>query len=286
MYILNYLRSIIPILIFSMLSACGGGSSGGGGGGGGTVPPIVPTNAVTLNETNAAETLEGAAFTTSAILSSVGVEASIVSAGQILAVVKDIIKNIRANQNIANTEVVSGVTYGGSCDIDGTWSVTSNETATSESGTISFIDCEDFPSLIINGSMTFDLNWNNSTSEYSDTISGGLSGSMSGLGISLTSINITESGNEDLGSYSINTMTYAFDTSQGGGFSLQTAPAIVGVVFQCPTSGAYTITGGNDTQARATYNGYAGGVNVDVDTGSGFTAITGSPVACSGWGNF
>ncbi len=141
--------------------------------------------------------------------------------------------------------------------------VTSNGDNTTESGTASFSNCNDY-NLILDGSISY-TSTDNNLGDYTDNVSGSLALSApdSGLLINFNGFVINETGNYFDYTYTVNQLTYSIDFvsengSSGGYLVTLTEPIVessVGEFFSCPESGHITITNANGTTAEGIYNG-------------------------------
>jgi hypothetical protein len=270
------LYSIALASSLSVLAACS--SSGGGG-------PSVPDNAITFDETNTATAV---AMGVDMTVSVMGAETEQLSANDGLGALSQAFNTIRNNpQAFTGQNTVTGVAYSftescatGQINYSGDVSGVEPYDSGSFSGTMTFVDCQNEPGIVTNGSLSAKSSWT-ADGGYSDTASGDLNSTYTGVGsISVTGINHAETGNENSGAYSINTLYYTLNPSIGGGFAVQVTTALVGNENEtCPTSGVVLMTGANSTQARATFNSnYT--VTIEVNTGSGFVEVSGSPFGC------
>lgn len=188
---------------FLLISACGGGGGGGGSSGDSTTPTL-PADATNITKANASDVAADAVSSIDIVdvIANKGSQTETVfGASEVLELIieKAFNKSHRLSSVASKTETES-------CD-SGSVTINYDETETSESGTLTFSNCE-FSGIEINGSFSFNSNFDN-TGAYSDTGSGRLTisdGSLSGTFV----VNFSETGNEFTGSYST---TMSFSTS-------------------------------------------------------------------------
>ena len=253
-----------------LMTSC---SSGGGGGGGESSTAGVPANAVTIDASNAEITVSSAASSVdqfgSSLPGSIPISVETTQNLNFKSALKEIKLSLRDNTTGSGIDLATGVTFedGGDCLISGTYSqimdVTSNGDNTTESGTASFSNCNDY-NLILDGSISYSST-ENSLGDYSDDVSGWLAISVpdSGLLVHFNGLVVNETGNYFDYTYTINQLTYSIDfvstNGSGGGYLVTlTEPIVessVGEFFSCPESGHITITGANGTTAEGIYNG-------------------------------
>ena len=275
----------IPTVVFSSLIIFGCSSSDDGGGSTGAT---VPANAVVITEANAYETTSAAIGIGSTLVDAVPVVVQITpspSYQEIIQFVADKAKNLSGSSGIS-VSVPTGIEETYPCSGGGNITINSTDTETSSSGTLTINDCIE-SGITLSGSITFNFTWNNETYDYSDSISGNISGDFGEVDFSLNGLVLEETGNEMSGDFSINKYIYSVDSSAGGGFLVELLAAIVGNNYDasCPTSGIIVVTGANNTQAKATIND-DNTVTVEFNDGSGtFTEVTtpppGSPYPCT-----
>lgn len=230
--------------------------------------PNVPSNAVTITSSNAKSTVSLAITTSDTLLSAVGAEAAQApTAMDIVNLVKDIAKN---SQTSTTLNTPTGITESDFCPGGGTFTDTYTFTDTSESGTVSFTDCDLF-GIILDGSVSYSSTWTLPSGPYTDNISSSLiSANVSGFVATFTGMQINESGNDSTGDYSLNPFSYTLDFTGGGGFSVSLLAAITGNDFDdpiCPMTGSILVTGASSTRAKATMD-YPF-VDIEHDDGSG-----------------
>lgn len=253
----NYTKTYIFLLLCTAVFFSGCSSDDGGSGG----TASVPTNAVVINETNAEPTIASAVSTSDLATLAFGVSAT---PNANLKNALDLIEQIRANAGITNSNLATGVTETYPCADSGnlTWSGT--ETATSDSGTISFNNCNEL-GYVFTGSLKYSSTWNDTTGDYSDTASGSFSmdSASQGFKFSFSGLDYAENGNEFNYTYTVTKATFSINfvyngTGNDGFLTKLTAPIVESAVdyyYGCPESGTILITGANGTTAEGIYNG-------------------------------
>ncbi|MGD8803970.1 MAG: hypothetical protein PVG12_12370, partial [Gammaproteobacteria bacterium] len=233
----------LPAAVFSSLIIFGCSSDDDGGSAGGTVP----TNAITITEDNAVETVSSAISIGTTLVDAVpnpyGVQITpSPSYREIIEFVTSKAKNADGSTG-TSVSIPTGIEETYPCSGGGNITINSTDTETSSSGTLTINDCIE-SGITLSGSVTFNFTWNNETYDYSDSISGNISGDFGDVDFSLNGLVLEETGNELSGDYSLNTYTYAVDSSAGGGFLVELLAAIVGNDYdgQCPVSGIILVT--------------------------------------------
>ncbi len=161
------------------------------------------------------------------------------------------------------------------------------ETETSESGTVTFNDCNEL-GITINGTITYSATLD-ASGNWTLNLSGNLSGAESVQIITLSQLIFNANGNDNTGEVSINRYQFSLEDNLGGGFAtMLEAPILENELQSCPDSprsGIILVLGSDNTRARGTIN--AGGtVTIEFDDGSGtFVEVTepppGSPYPCT-----
>lgn len=278
----NYMNKSITLtasaaLLSGLFSITGCSSSGGDDDGGttGTTGATVPANAIVIDDTNAESTVAASVTTIDTLNGAVfAVETTpVMGLKDALALVKPRIEDAKNALKNSGADPVNGVTVNdsGNCVVSGTFSSVSDEGGTSpsftDSGTLSFVNCDDGFGYILNGSVSFNDSFNIDTGDYSDTLTGTISiegnGSLT-FKISLGGIDYAENGNDlvlDAETYTVTKAIYSVDFTadgvNGGGFLVGLTAAIVesnGGFNSCPESGTIHITGANNTTADGIYN--------------------------------
>jgi len=272
----------IASFFISSLAIFGCSSSDDGGG------VAVPPNAITITEANAKNVVSQASLGGSALIDLIPVAANVEqapSAKDIIELAVDQVKKVRLSPvlNIPVGEVIEIP-----CDSGTSITVNGTETATSASGTMTFNDCI-LGSITLSGTISFSVNFNDTTGDWTVTITGNISGTDSTFTTTLSGLALNQTGNDLTYEFSINTYTFAIDYTGGGGFLVQLLAAIKGNEMETcpisPRSGIILVTGTGSTRAKGTINSN-GTVTIEHDDGSGtFTEVTepapGSPYPCS-----
>lgn len=249
--------------------------------------PVVPANAIAIDDTNAAPLLQS---TTLAVTALIGAEAS-ASPADAMAIVAETVADARNNRGTSGGDSVSGVAWGPEvfqCFVSGSVTEQGDETAAADfssgsgTGSVTFDMCDEGFGVVLDGVLNFSYSWNGDT--WNDNANGSLSMIFGTESVSINNINFAENGNDATGDYTTTSFSFTFDPSAGGGFSAQVTTPITGNEFQgCPTSpdgGVILITGANSTQAQATING-DGTVTVAAGTAGALTPVAGNPYQCS-----
>lgn len=245
-----------------LITSCSGGDDGGSPAAG------VPANAVTIDASNAEITVSSAASSANQLSSALPTSVETAQNLNLKSALKEMKRSLRDNATGSGIDLATGATFedSGNCLISGTYSqvmnITSNGDSTTESGTASFSNCNDY-NLILDGSISY-TSTNNNLGDYTDNVTGWLAISVpdSGLLVHFNGLVVNETGNYFDYTYTINQLTYSVDyvttDGSGGGYLLTlTAPIVEssGTFFSCPESGHITITGANGTTAEGIYNG-------------------------------
>jgi hypothetical protein len=257
--------------VFLLATGCGGGG-GSGDGDDGFPTPTLPAGALKLDATNAndiANTAVGFVGTLDT-LAELKAEASPALPEVARLVTDRIMRQRRTSTSIAaRTEDISA----GLC-VTGSAVATFEVSGSSESGSVTFIDC-DIGGIVIDGSFSYDASMNATTLEYSFHVGGSLSMVVSSESITIV-MNMLESGNDGTGAISSN-VSFSLSGIPGGGFLVTTAQAWAGNVFSAEiTSGQLIIHGSDNTRVRIRVTG-PNAADVDLDNGSG-TFVFDSPI--------
>jgi len=254
------LATIISAVLL-MLAGCGGG----GGGGGGIPAPTLPADAVTITDTNAMDVTDSAIGTIAVVDALRNLKTGDAQDAPSMLQIIDMVKGKVLHREHSDN-VVTGVSNTYNCTYGGTISVNYSETATSESGSVTFSNCNE-GSIVFNGRATYTSNWNNSTGAYSDTLNASLTISYSGQSFTFV-MDLDDNGNESSGAYN-ETVSYSVSGIPGGGFLVTTTQTLVGNYFYHEIySGELMIQGANNTRlrVRVTATNYA---EIAFDNGNG-----------------
>lgn len=241
----------------------------------------VPANAKTITATNAPDTVTEAIGIGTSVLDAAGaVEITQTpTAMDIINMVEDIVEN---RSSTSSLNLPTGVTDTFDCFVSGTITYTYTETATSESGSVTFVNCDDgFGAGVINGKINYSDSWNNDTGAYTQTANGSVTINISGLVITFSGLNFNQTGNFISYDYTINTFTYSISStlSNTGYLAQVTAPITGNELNSCPDSGQVTVTGASNTKARGTISGSF--VIMEYNDGTSWMPASPSSVSCS-----
>ena len=248
----------------------------------------VPTGAVTITDANAVQVVTDAIATGNQLLDVVDAATAIdinvaLTPGNILGLVFNKLDNASGTSVVA---VPAGVIIEDTCSGGGDVIIDITETTTTASGSVTLIECSEL-GITLNGTVSFNSTFDTpNTGDFSDTITGNLTGTDGVDTATLSGLSFSETGNEISGAYTISTYTYAVDFGGSDGFLTELEAPIVGNNGNaCPDSGAILVSGSDDTQGKGTI---VPGISVDNDirvefkdsTGT-FVEATGSPVSCT-----
>jgi len=249
--------------------------------------PVAPPSAVTITDANAVQVVTDAIVTGNQLLDLLE-QATAVEIGRTLTP-RDIINLVLdKTRNISGTSALStptGVIIPDTCTSGGDVIIDITSTATTESGSVTLINCIE-SGITLNGVVSFNsTNDVPSIDDFSDTLTGNITGTDGVDTVAITGLNFNETGNDGTGAFSINTYTYTAAITGDEGFSSKLLAPIVGNNMNtCPDDGSILVSGAAGTQGRGTI---VPGVSIDNDIkvefndGSGtFVEATGSPVPC------
>lgn len=236
----------------------------------------VPANAITIDDLNAEAMVQSSVLSTGILDTALGVETTpTLGIRALLNLVKPRIEEIINTTDTSGADPVYGVAFSdsGTCpgSLGGTFSFSGDETGTpggpeTSSATATFVDCDFGFGFIIDGSLSWNDNWNDGTGDYNETASGTIGFIQTGgstLEIILANMSFAETGNNIAETYTTTVATVSINFSTGGaagvnGFLVQITDPIVettGGFASCPESGTVRITGANGTYAEGTYDG-------------------------------
>lgn len=229
----------------------------------------VPANGVTITDANAEAMVASSAAQIGVLDSGLAVETTPTLGLQAaLELIKPQIDNAKSASSNSGADPVyaSDGNFSGNCTIGGTFSATGHSTATSDTGSATFVDCEEIAGFVLNGAIAWNETFD-ASGDYSETFSGTI-GIVVGGGsteITFTSLLFVETGNDlNFGAetYTTTSATVSIDfvvsgVGSGGFLVTLTAPIVEsnGGDASCPESGTIRITGANGTFAEGTYNG-------------------------------
>ena len=244
-----------------LITACSSSSDGGGTGGTATVP----ANAIVLNASNAEPAVGTSVTTVDNLDFALGIETTpamgLRDALKLLQPRIDIAKDSLKNSG-ADPVYGVAVSDSGACLVSGSFSFSGDESATSDSGTVTVNNCDDGEGVVLDGSFTWSSTWNNTTGAYSDSVTGSFSiqSTTNSDFFKFGGVDYAETGNDFDFTYTVSKATFSVDFTGGNGFLVTLGAPIVESVganfFQhCPESGRIIITGANGTTAEGIYNG-------------------------------
>jgi hypothetical protein len=241
---MSKLHKFTAVMVFSLyLVGCGGGGSSSGGADDSTTPTL-PADATKITTTNASAIAANAVSS----LDIIDVFANKDSQTETVSGTSEVLELIieKAFNKSHRLSSVASKTETESCD-SGSITINYNETGTSESGTLTFSNCE-FEGITLNGIFSFSSNFDNN-GDYSDTGSGRLTiadGSVDGTFV----VNFSETGNESTGSYST-TLSFSISGAPDFNYLLTTLVPITGVFFNV-SGGQLKVTGAGNTSLLLT----------------------------------
>ncbi len=258
------LRGFLLACTIATLAACG--SSGDSSDEDVGFPtPTLPADAARFDNTNA-NTIATAAVGFVDTLDSVTqfkTETSL-SVLQVIEFVTDRITERARNSGLiaARTEDISA----GLC-VSGSATATYTENGSSESGTVSFSECDVGSGIMVDGGFRFIVSWNDTTLDYSLQTGGTIDFDF-GSDLVTIEMNLIESGNYGTGDFS-GTISFSLSGIPGGGFLVQTAQPWTGNALSLQVnSGQLIVYGSDNTRLRITVTG-VNTADVDLDNGSG-----------------
>lgn len=254
-------RYVIIIGLVLLVTSCGGGD----GSSGNSYPtPTLPAGARSITEANADDTaiLASSFVTTLSEFAALKTENTPTMAQVVDRVVDQVIRRnrIARSENAFRTEDLSSFFC-----VSGSVIADTDETSTSESGTITFNNCDIGSGIYVNGAMAFDSTWDNTSLNYNLQLGGNLDFD---FGTELVTIvmNLAESGNDGSGDYSTS-ISYSLAGIAGGGFLVTTTQNVVGNNLG-PVSGELIVTGSANSRLRLSVIG-PNSISVELDEGSG-----------------
>ena len=273
-------RLAITTLFISSLAAVGCSSDDS------SSAPAVPTDAITISESNAKQLVEDAMLAGEAVeIAADGITTGVqaytnATTGDVIRMLIEKIDNMSPTPSI---NYPTGIVVDEACTEGGTVTGDITETETSANGTLTFTSCIEL-GVTINGTISFSASID-AASNWSLTVNGNMTASDSDKTVSVNGLAFNETGNDLSGDYSINTYTYTAEIPNGGFLVQLQAPIVGNESVTCPASGIMLVTGADSTQVRATINSDST-VRIEVNDGSGtFTEITtplpGSPYPCA-----
>ncbi len=151
--------------------------------------------------------------------------------------------------------------------VSGSATATYTENGSSESGTVSFSECDVGSGIMVDGGFRFIVSWNDTTLDYSLQTGGTIDFDF-GSDLVTIEMNLIESGNYGTGDFS-GTISFSLSGIPGGGFLVQTAQPWTGNALSLEVnSGQLIVYGSDNTRLRITVTG-VNTADVDLDNGSG-----------------
>lgn len=262
------MRKLLMVSSILMLASCGGGGGGGDGGGSGDdgfPTPKLPASAAKFDNTNA-NTIADAAVGFLGTLDSVAQlnTANPPSMPQVIKLVVDrIIKRSRSSGSVA----ARAEDIGAALCVTGSAIADFDEIANSESGAVSFSNCDVGGGILVNGSFIYDSSWNDTTLAYNFHIGGTISFDFGTDHVAIV-MNLSESGNDGTGAFT-STISFSLAGIPDEGFLVTTEQTWTGNAFSFQVnSGQLIVYGSDDTRLRITVTGI-NTADVDLDNGSG-----------------
>ena len=254
-------RQFLIVGLALVVASCGGGGSSSNSNSFPT--PVLPAGARTITPVNADETAASSTefMTILSDFTQLKTEDP-PSIGQLVdRVIEQVIRPNRARSLTGlKTENLSSIFC-----LTGSAVADYDESASSESGSLTFANCDIGVGVLVNGKMVYDSNWNDTTLAYSIHIGGTITFNISPQLVTIV-INQTESGNDGTGTFSSN-ISYSLDGIPGGGFLVTTTQNLVGD-FGVLTSGQLIVSGSANSRLRITVTGSTS-ADVELDDGSG-----------------
>lgn len=259
----NLRRYAASLFLVLLLAGCGGGS---GGGSDGLFTPTLPADAARIDAANADaiahgvfESIDNLSMTTFSFKS----EQALPSFRDILRSVTDRVKisTMPSAMTAYRTEVED-------CEVSspqGTITIDFEETETSADGSAVFRNCV-IAGITIEGRLTFDSSFNNTTFDYSDHFNGSLTVSAGSDSFTLV-FDISETGNASADTYSTR-LSFSVSGLPGGGFLVTTTQPLVGDNAGI-SAGEIVVQGAENTRLRIRVTGLNTAA-VDLDEGSGY----------------
>ena len=260
------MRKLLMVGSILVLASCGsGGGSDSGSGDDGFPTPKLPASAAKLDNTNA-NTIADAAVGFLGTLDSVAQlkTANPPSMSQVIKLVVDrVIKRSRSSGSVAARaeDISAALCVAGSAIAD------FDENANSESGSISFSNCDVGGGILVNDSFIYDSSWNDTTLAYDFHMGGTISFDF-GTDLVTIVMNLSESGNNGTGDFT-STISFSLSGIPDGGFLVTTTQTWTGNAFSFQVnSGQLIVYGSDNTRLRITVTGI-NTADVDLDNGSG-----------------
>lgn len=247
------------VIIVSTITACGGGSS--------TSAPTLPSNAVTIDSSNAVDLVVFAASTISSLAVRKPAEGSSPSVRGLFPRMSNMLKN-KDSMTDADTSVAVGevITDSGLCTNGGTYFLSYSEqfisTTYVRNGTNRLTACNE-GGLIMDGTIIYNYTESLVSDDYWDSYSGNLETRVIDVfgtqTVRLSGLNYEEHGSLLNNTYTISSYTYAMEiigTNVSFGMLVSIdSPIVESSGDFCPERGTLRISGANDSFALGQYNG-------------------------------
>ena len=258
-------RNLLLVSSIVVLVSCGGSGGGSDDGEAGFPTPTLPANAAKFDNTNAG-TIAGASVGFLGTLDTVTQMKSAEPpsmAEVIKRVTHQVIKESRGTKSVAaRTEDIGA----GLC-VSGTAIANFEESGNSESGTVTFTNCDIGGGILVNGSFIYDASLDSTTLDYSFHMGGTISFDF-GTDVITIVTNSTESGNTGTGDFT-STASFSLSGISGGGFLVTTTQPWTGNALSLQiNSGQLIVYGRDNTRLRITVTG-VNTADVELDNGSG-----------------
>ena len=270
---LHKFTTVTALLFF--LAGCGGGGGSGSSDSSDSSDsssvefpiPTLPAGAAKIEDPgNAANTAYSALLFSNLFSQFVlKTEGSPSSIPQVIKLVTDqVIKRNRNPESVAARETDDLSTL--FCD-SGTATDTYTENTNSITGQLTFSDCVIGGGLVINGSYPYEGSFNGATLDFNIHLGGSLIFS-DGVNSITSVLNLTESGNDGTGDFSL-TQSFSLEGIPGGGYLVTTVLPLLGNSFSVEvTSGELSVQGADNTQLCLTVTAI-NLVTVEFDDGLG-----------------
>ena len=257
-------RVFILACSITLLAACGGGGSGSGEDD--SFPtPTLPGEAARFDNSNANTTADAAVGFIDTLDSVTELKtAEAPSMMQVIEQVTDRLTSRGRDSGLtaARTEDISA----GLC-ISGSATANISESGSSESGTVSFVNCDVGGGILVNGSFNYINSWNDTTQDYTYQIGGSISFDFGSATVTIV-MNSIESGNYGTGDFN-GSINFSLSGIPDGGFLVETTHPWTGNALSLQvTSGQLIVYGSDNTRLRITVTGI-NTADVELDNGSG-----------------
>ena len=274
-------RNFFMISLVILVASCG--SSSDGGSSGDSFPtPTVPAGARTITALTADGTAVSAAEFASDLsdFAQLKTESPPTMAQVVDRVIDQVIRRnrISRSRNASKTEDLSSTFC-----VSGSASADFDDTPTSESGAITFTNCDIGSGILVDGAFRYASSWNDTTLDYNLQLGGTVTFNFGPPLVTIV-INIVESGNDGTGDFSTN-INFSLAGIPDGGFLVTTTQNLVGNSFIGLASGQLIVTGSANSRLRLTIIGPSS-ASLDLDTGNGTFVSCAAIMDCTSPINF